>query len=126
VAEVRFRTVAPDEYEAAGDLVVEAYRSLGDAGDEFYERDLHDISGRVETGDVLGAEIDGEVIGCVTVSYGSTALSEVVDPDSATIRMLGVSEKARGRGIGEALVRRCIEQARARGVGEFGWILGRQ
>jgi ribosomal protein S18 acetylase RimI-like enzyme len=42
-------------------------------------------------------------------------LSEVDDPDAATIRMLGVSTAARGRGIGEALVRRCIEEARHHG-----------
>ena len=66
-------------------------------------------------GEVLVAELDDEIVGCVTVSFGSSALSEVEDPDAATIRMLGVSSAARGRGIGNALVRHCIEQARARG-----------
>jgi ribosomal protein S18 acetylase RimI-like enzyme len=115
MGDLRIRAVAVDEHDAAGELVVDAYRSLGDVVDEFYESVLRDIVGRVETGEVLVAELDEEVVGCVTVSFGSTALSEVEDPDAATIRMLGVSSVARGRGIGEALVRHCIEQARERG-----------
>ena len=42
-------------------------------------------------------------------------LSEVDDPEAATIRMLGVSASARGRGVGQALVRGCVEEARLRG-----------
>ena len=102
------------EYAAAGDLVVQAYHSLGDAGDEFYEAELRDIEGRLGAGGVV-LVADGVIDGCVTVSFGSTALSEVDDPDAATIRMLGVSTAVRGRGVGEALVRRCIDEARGRG-----------
>ena len=61
------------------------------------------------------AEIEGQVVGCVTVSIGRTALSEVEDAEAATIRMLGVSEAVRGQGVSEALVRRCIDEARLRG-----------
>lgn len=64
---------------------------------------------------MIVAEIDGSVVGCVTLSIGTTALSEVDDLDAATIRMLGVSPDVRGRGIGEGLVRHCIEQARISG-----------
>src|SRR5205085_1306382 len=53
--------------------------------------------------------------GGVTLGIGLTGLSEVEDPDAATIRMLGVSPGARGRGIGEALVRACVETARKSG-----------
>src|SRR5262245_952112 len=114
--ETSIRRIDPGEYAAAGDLVVQAYRSLGDAGDAFYEAQLRDVAGRVEAGGVvLVAESGGVIEGCVTVSFGSTALSEVDDPDAATIRMLGVSTAVRGRGIGEALVRRCIDEAHANG-----------
>ena len=92
--DVKIRPVAPDEYVHAGELVVEAYRTLGDAGDEFYESELRDVEGRVRTGDVLVAVAEGEVVGCVTLSIGQTALSEVEDPEAGTIRMLGVSASA--------------------------------
>ena len=115
MSELKLRPVKPSEHDVAGGLVVEAYRSLGDEGDEFYERELRDVSGRIRTADVIVAEIDGRVVGCVTLSIGKTALSEVDDLGAATIRMLGVSSDVRGRGIGEALVRHCIEQARISG-----------
>lgn len=109
------RQVRPAEYEEAGVLVVEAYRTLGDTGDDFYEQQLRDIAGRVETSDVLVAVADGRVFGCVTFVDGLKPLSEVDDPDAATIRMLGVAPDARGRGIGEALVRACVDCARSSG-----------
>lgn len=113
--DVCVRPVAASETDAAGELVVQAYRTLGDVGDSFYEQELRDVSVRLKTGEVLVAEIEGRVVGCVTLSIGQTALSEVEDAEAATIRMLGVSGAARGRGVGEALVRRCIDDARLRG-----------
>jgi ribosomal protein S18 acetylase RimI-like enzyme len=115
VGETIIRPVSPAEYDIAGELVVEAYRTLGDVGDESYEQELRDVQGRVGTGEVLVAELEGRVIGCVTLAVGHTGLSEVEDRDAATIRMLGVSSKVRGRGIGEALMRTCIEKARTAG-----------
>ncbi len=109
------RNVASEEFGLAGEIVVEAYRTLGDRGDEFYERELRNVAGRVDSSEVLVAEDDGSVVGTVTFVDGSRELSEVDDPDAATIRMLGVATAARGRGIGERLVRECIERARASG-----------
>jgi ribosomal protein S18 acetylase RimI-like enzyme len=109
------RAVEPHEYDIAGDLVLEAYRSLGDEGDESYERDLRDVGGRLGPSDVLVAELDGRIVGCITFVDGQKPLSEVGDPEAATIRMLGVAANARGRGVGEALTRACIERARLAG-----------
>jgi hypothetical protein len=60
--EVQLRPIEVEEHARAGDLVVAAYRTLGDAGDAFYEPALRDIAGRVETGDVLVAEVGGAVV----------------------------------------------------------------
>jgi ribosomal protein S18 acetylase RimI-like enzyme len=51
----------------------------------------------------------------VTFVEGGEPLSQLDDPEAATIRMLGVASTARGRGVGEALVRACVERARASG-----------
>ena len=109
------RAVEPAEFEVAGTLVLEAYRSLGDEGDELYERELRDVAGRSGSSDVLVAELEGRIVGCVTFVDGLKALSEVEDPDAATIRMLGVSPEARGRGVGETLTQACIDRARETG-----------
>lgn len=115
--ELTIRNLAPKEHMAAGELVVEAYRTLGDVGDAVtvYEQELRDVTGRLKSSSVLVAEIQGQIVGCVTLSVGQTALSEVEDPEAATIRMLGVSTDVRERGIGEALVRHCIDEARRQG-----------
>jgi ribosomal protein S18 acetylase RimI-like enzyme len=110
---VTVRPVRPDEYDAVGQLVVEAYRTLGNVGS--YEQHLHDVAGRVASGEVMVAQVGRRVVGTVTFVDGQTALSEVDDPDAATIRMLGVATEARGRGVGETLVRACIDRAQASG-----------
>jgi ribosomal protein S18 acetylase RimI-like enzyme len=110
---VTVRPVRPDEYDAVGQLVVEAYRTLGDVGS--YEQHLHDVAGRVASGEVLVAQVGRRVVGTVTFVDGQTVLSEADDPDAATIRMLGVATEARGSGVGETLVRACINRAQASG-----------
>jgi ribosomal protein S18 acetylase RimI-like enzyme len=107
------REARPDEYEGVGHLVVGAYRTLEDVGDEFYESQLRDIAGRSADSDVLVAELGGRIVGTVTFADGPGALAEVDDPDAATIRMLGVASEARGLGVGAALVRECISRARS-------------
>jgi ribosomal protein S18 acetylase RimI-like enzyme len=109
------RAVRPSEYEIAGELTVEAYRTLSDAEGDDYERKVRDVAGRQDTSKVLVAEVGGRVVGCVTFVDGLKALSEVDDPDAATVRMLGVAAEARGRGVGEALMRECIDRARQSG-----------
>jgi ribosomal protein S18 acetylase RimI-like enzyme len=112
---VTIRVALPSEYDAAGDLVVAAYRTLGDVGGAFYEHELRDVAGRAQGNEVLVATVAGRLVGCVTFVEGDEPLSQTDDPDAATIRMLGVDTEARGRGVGEALVRACIDRARAAG-----------
>jgi ribosomal protein S18 acetylase RimI-like enzyme len=109
------RAVRPSEYETAGEVTVEAYRTLADAASAAYERELRDVAGRRASSEVLVAEVDGRIVGCATFVDGLTALSEVDDPDAASVRMLGVAADARNRGVGEALMRECIDRARRSG-----------
>ena len=109
--EVLVREAKPEEHSAIGDLVVNAYRTLHDEGDAFYEAMLRDVGARARTSRVLVAEVDGNLLGTVTYVGPGGELAEVADARAGTIRMLGVSAAARGRGIGEALVRSCISRA---------------
>jgi ribosomal protein S18 acetylase RimI-like enzyme len=113
---VVIRRAVPDEYEAVGSLVVEAYRTLGDGDDTSYEHELRDVAGRTAHGEVLVAELAGVVVGTVTYAGGGSPLAEFDDPEAATIRMLGVAREARGRGVGEALARACVDRARIAGL----------
>jgi GNAT superfamily N-acetyltransferase len=54
------------------------------------------------------AEVDGERVGCIFCMATES-------PDVAQLRLLLVDPKARGAGIGRALVRTCLDFARASG-----------
>ncbi len=117
---VTVREALPDELDTAGRLVVEAYTAPGgsSAAEDEYLGEVLDARGRARHCPVLVAveEGTGEVLGSVSYVPGpENAFAEVERDGEAGFRMLGVSPAAQGRGIGEALVRACIDRARADG-----------
>lgn len=115
---VTVRLARDDELEAAGDLVVAAYRTHRDMEDgDGYLAHVRDARGRATEVDVLVAvDADGRLLGCVShVRDHTSAYAEVERPGEAGFRMLGVDPEARGLGVGRALVEACIERARAAG-----------
>src|SRR5690606_25057557 len=119
---LHIRPVRADEHAALGELTVEAYASADPRTlDDGYAEELRDVAGRARDAVVLVAvdEGAGEAVGGVTVvPDGSAPLAEVTERDAAGaagIRMLAVAPHARGRGVGEALTRACIDRARAGG-----------
>lgn len=115
---VTVRRAGPGEYQAVGELALAAYRALPDYHAEpDYEAELLDAARRAEVAEVLVAvDDDGHVLGAVTYVTGrDNQYAEWDDDDAAGFRMLAVAPAAQGRGVGEALVRACIDQARADG-----------
>lgn len=102
---------AADDLAELGRIVLASYLTLpGHPREPDYEDDLSDVAGRVETNRVFGAFEAGRPLGCVTfVADASEPHAEDLRDDEAAFRMLGVSPEAQGRGVGSALVRRCIE-----------------
>jgi len=102
-----------DDLDGIGRLVVASYQSLPDSPAEpEYFAELADVRTRVERSVVFGA-FDGDVaLGCVTyVADETSTYAEKMLAGEASFRMLAVAPPARGRGVGEALVRRCIDEA---------------
>jgi ribosomal protein S18 acetylase RimI-like enzyme len=116
---VTVREALPDELAEAGAIVERAYRALPGRPHAAYLAVVRDAPGRAAHCPVLVAVAEGGaggVLGCVTYVPGpETPLSELAGPSEAEFRMLGVAPGAQGRGVGEALVRACIERARADG-----------
>jgi ribosomal protein S18 acetylase RimI-like enzyme len=70
----------------------------------------------------LVAEIEGEIVGSVALFPPKTdAYKGLVDElDHPEIRMLCVSEKARGKGVASKLIAECIQRAKAKGFQTIG------
>ena len=109
------RLSSADDLEAFGGIVLASYLALWDMPpDSDYGAELVDVAGRVREGVVFGAFIGEVPTGCVTfVADGSSPHAEDLQPGESSFRMLAVDTSTQGRGIGEALVRRCLDEAMA-------------
>ncbi|CAL9520343.1 hypothetical protein SUDANB106_03844 [Streptomyces sp. enrichment culture] len=127
--DITVRAARPHEYEAVGELTAGVY--LGDGLLDFGRRDpylavLRDARHRAEHAELLvaagpaGSGADegagGEVLGTVTFAVYGGEYAEIARPGEGEFRTLAVRPDARGRGVGEALVRECVDRARALGL----------
>ncbi|MEU2595867.1 GNAT family N-acetyltransferase [Streptomyces hirsutus] len=123
------RPAKPYEFEELGELTAQAYLRDGllDFGEsDAYLGELRDVAGRAAVAEVLVAVEGagtrpgaveaggaGRVLGGVTFVPRGGPMADMAGPGEAEIRMLAVARTARRRGAGEALVRACVERARA-------------
>ncbi len=109
---------ATDDATAVGALVQAAYLGLpGYPRDDEYDQMLADVAGRVGDSVVIVAELDGRIVGSLTFlpdPHGPHI--EIDDPEAAGFRYFGVDSAVQGRGVGEAMVRWCIDEARRLGL----------
>lgn len=112
------RTAEPEELDAVAELVVAVYVGGGlvSAGSG-YVHELADAARRAKEAELLVAvaEPDGGLLGTITYCAGETPYAEIAGRGEADFRMLAVDAAAREAGVGEALVRACIDRARAEG-----------
>jgi predicted N-acetyltransferase YhbS len=116
---MQIRPVRPDEADVLGAITVTAYTELpGHVHEPDYEAELADVATRATQAEVLVAlDDDGTVLGGVTfVPDGDNPMAEHTEAGATSIRMLAVAGAAQGRGVGEALVRACIERSRELGA----------
>lgn len=112
------RDAQPAEYGEIGAITFAAYRSDGLVSDDSgYVTELTDAARRATEAELIAA-VDSEtgaVLGSVTFCLPGSVFAERAKPGEAEFRMLSVAPAARGRGVGEALVRECRSRARQRG-----------
>jgi len=120
------RLARPEELAALGALVADAYAALPgmptpDEQPGYYAM-VRDAPARVRNPAiqvVAAVATGGELLGSADLitemaHYGSGGTA-TRRSDAAGIRLLAVTPAARGRGVGKALTRDCIERARALG-----------
>lgn len=120
MSDLIIRPATEADLPAVGSVTVEAYRVNGYLeGTDDYADKLADAVSRFREAELLVAVDDsGAVLGSVTVVLPGTPYAEISQPGELEFRMLSVAESARGRGVGEALVRTVIDRAKTAGVGQ--------
>ena len=105
------RPVRPEEHEAGADLVAAVYVGEGfsPSDDEPY---LRDVASRADTATVLVAVSGDALLGTVTVATRLGRWASHAGPGEAVVRLLAVTPAARGRGVGESLLRAAVGVAR--------------
>ena len=105
------------ELDAVGALTLAAYVEDGhlSAADD-YADDLRAAADRDRGAELaVAVDEDGTLLGTVTFALAGSEWAEISRPGEAEFRMLAVPAPARGRGVGEALSRWCVDRARAQG-----------
>ncbi len=110
------REVRVEEYATVGALTVEVYVGEGHVDAESpYVAELFDAATRASAAGVLVAARGDEVLGSLTVTRPGTPYAVVAEPGELEFRMLAVAKRARGAGVGTALVNTVVDTARAEG-----------
>lgn len=105
------RPIEPADVQALLTIIAEARREygIGDCGVELLEPADHDLYAAFQRQRSLYfvAKLDGEVVGGAGVAPLSGA-----DPLTCELQRMYLRADARGRGIGDALLERCVAAAR--------------
>jgi predicted N-acetyltransferase YhbS len=110
------RNARPAEYDAVGALTLNAYSRDGLLdNDSEYAKELRDAAHRAEHAEVLVAVDGQQVVGTVTFCLPGSPYAELCREGQAEFRMLAVAPAARGQGLGEKLVRACLDRAAQKG-----------
>jgi len=110
------RIARPDELGRIGDLTSAIYVAAGYISPHSdYMARLRDAASRARDAELLVVVQGGEPAGTVTYCRHGSSWAQLTVPGEAEFRMLAVVPAARGLGLGEALVRHCVDRAREDG-----------
>jgi ribosomal protein S18 acetylase RimI-like enzyme len=112
---VEIRLAVPAEYDAVGELTVEAYSHDGFVRGQ-YAMTLRAAADRAAKAELWVAADSSGLLGTVTYCPVGSVYREIGRDDEGEFRMLGVAGRARGLGVGTALTERCIERSREQGL----------
>jgi GNAT superfamily N-acetyltransferase len=113
---VEIRQARSEELGEIGLLTGEVYVGEGYiATSDAYVHELADAARRAVDAELWVAVEDEQILGTVTFCTVGSAYREIAHDDEGEFRMLAVAKRARGRGVGLALVQQCLDRSRELG-----------
>jgi len=113
---IGIRPATSADLDSIGALTADAYLHDEHVGaDSEYLTVLRDATVRAEQATLLVAMLDDDVVGTVTFARPPSPLAQIAGPGEAEFRALAVSPRVRNRGVGDQLVRACIDLAAGHG-----------
>lgn len=115
---MRIRRATTWDYPIAGELTVDAYVDFTTGPTDSYIDHLRDAATRDREAELWVATPDDRedlVLGTVTLCEPGSPWREIARDDEGEFRMLAVAPAMRGRGVGERLVRMCLDRFRGDG-----------
>ena len=122
MAEVLVREAGPEDDAAVGEILVSGYLTryaqkmpevvLTDRR----KAELRDVASKRKEALVLVAELEGKVVGTVTVWRPGAAASEAWLPEACDLRHLAIDPAAQGRGLSKPLLDEAERRARQMGA----------
>jgi ribosomal protein S18 acetylase RimI-like enzyme len=113
--DITIRPARPEDYEALGELTVQVYKDLVPQvkETEAYLEQVRDVRSRAEQAELLVAVDNdrGDVLGGVSFVQHGSRHATTARPGEGEFRLLAVASSAQRRGVGEALVRACLDRA---------------
>lgn len=109
------RLAGTSDLARIGEITESAYSAFTLGPDDPYVAKLRDAASRAADAELYVAEDADGLLGSVTWCPNGSSWREISKPDEGEFRMLAVAPDARSRGVGEALVRFCIDLSRAAG-----------
>jgi len=111
------RDARPDELDEVSLLLKEAYMQyenfIPPERWKNYLADIVDVRSRLGMSDLIVAELNHRIAGCVTLYLdGSQSFPEAWPKGWAAVRLLAVHPEYRDQGIGHALMDECIRRCR--------------
>jgi ribosomal protein S18 acetylase RimI-like enzyme len=130
--DLRVREAREEELDRIGALTAEVYGGEGLAGPEYLKvlRDARTRWASPATTLIVafddGAEDVSDLLGTVVYAAPGSPWQDLAQGEEAEFRMLATAAPARGRGVGESLVRACVDRAKRSGAPRLVLSTGRE
>ncbi len=88
---------------------------------KLYLEDIMDVQSRIGESDLIVAELDHRLAGCVTLYMdGSKSFADAWPEGWAVVRLLAVHPDFRGKCVGHALMKECVNRCRQANIKVIG------